>query len=41
MSNELYDRNQVRYKLVTSHEGTPYNWLFLPGDPVPAVIQVT
>ena len=33
MANFFYDKNQVRYELVDSYEGYPYNWLFLPGGP--------
>lgn len=33
MSNYVYDANHVRYELVATHEGRPYNWLFLPGGP--------
>lgn len=33
MANYYYDTNQVRYELVATHEGKPYNWLFFPGGP--------
>lgn len=33
MKNCFYDKSQVRYELVASHEGKPYNWLFLSGGP--------
>lgn len=33
MAHTFFDENQVRYKLMESHEGKPYNWLFFPGGP--------
>jgi pimeloyl-ACP methyl ester carboxylesterase len=33
MENYFYDKSRVRYALISSHEGKPYNWLFLPGGP--------
>jgi pimeloyl-ACP methyl ester carboxylesterase len=33
MTDYFYDENKVRYQLVESHEGKPYNWLFFPGGP--------
>ncbi|HSW85987.1 MAG TPA: alpha/beta hydrolase [Rhabdochlamydiaceae bacterium] len=33
MLNYFHDTNHIRYELVASHEGKPYNWLFLPGGP--------
>jgi pimeloyl-ACP methyl ester carboxylesterase len=33
MPNYFHDTNHVRYELVATHEGKPYNWLFLPGGP--------
>jgi len=29
----FYDANHVRYELVATHGGQPYNWIFLPGGP--------
>lgn len=29
----FYDENRVRYELVQTNGGKPYNWLFLPGGP--------
>lgn len=29
----FHDNSHVRYELVSSQEGKPYNWLFLPGGP--------
>jgi pimeloyl-ACP methyl ester carboxylesterase len=31
--NYLYDQNNVRYTLTSTHGTTPYNWLFFPGGP--------
>lgn len=33
MKNCFYDPSNVRYELVKTGEGKPYNWLFLPGGP--------
>jgi len=33
MDRFFFDINHVRYQLVTSNEGKPYNWIFLPGGP--------
>lgn len=32
-SKYLFDHNHVRYQLVKSNPGKPYNWLFVPGGP--------
>src|SRR5689334_19027115 len=33
MDRFFFDVNHVRYQLVSSREGKPYNWIFLPGGP--------
>ena len=33
MTRYLYDENQVRYHLASSHNGKAFNWLFIPGGP--------
>lgn len=33
MTQHLWDENFVRYQLIQSNGGQPYNWLFFPGGP--------
>lgn len=33
MRNYFFDDHKVRYELVATHEGKPFNWLFIPGGP--------
>lgn len=33
MDHFLFDINHIRYQLIASNEGKPYNWIFLPGGP--------
>lgn len=33
MKNYFYDKNNVRYTLVSTNSGEAFNWLFLPGGP--------